>query len=98
MPQFDRYMGCTSADLIRWLPQALGELHTNTCLVVDGRVLKEATQPQLRIFGSSQPVRKIALLEIPVLKVTLQFSESWSQEDCEAVLNRFDLYTRRGGG
>ena len=98
MPQFDRNMGCTSADLMRWLPQALGELHTNTSLVVDGQVLKEAAQPQLRIFGSCQPVRKIALLEIPVLQVRLQFSESWSQEDCEAVLNRFDLYTRRGGG
>ncbi|WP_216184616.1 hypothetical protein [Polynucleobacter sp. MWH-HuK1] len=98
MPQFDRNMGCTSADLMRWLPQALGELHTNTSLVVDGRVLKDAAQPQLRIFGSSQPVRKIALLEIPVLQVRLQFPDDWSQGDCEAVLNRFDLYTRRGGG
>ncbi len=98
MPQFDRNMGCTSADLMRWLPQALGDLHTNASLVVDGQVLKEVAQPQLRIFGSSQPVRKIALLEIPVLKVRLQFSESWSQDDCEVVLNRFDLYTRRGGG
>lgn len=98
MPQFDRNMGCTSADLMRWLPQALGELHANTSLVVDGQVLKEATQPQLRIFGSSQPVRKIALLEIPVLQVRLQFPDDWSHEDCEAVLIRFDLYTRRGGG
>ena len=98
MPQFNRNMGCTSADLMRWLPQALGELHTNTSLVVDGQVLKKTDQPQLRIFGSSQPLRKIALLEIPVLQVKLQFSESWSQSDCEAVLKRFDLYTRRGGG
>ena len=98
MPQFDRNMGCTSADLMRWLPQALGELHTNTSLVVDGQVLKEVAQPQLRIFGSSQPVRKIALLEIPVLQVRLQFPDDWSHEDCEAVLIRFDLYTRRGGG
>ncbi len=98
MPQFDRNMGCTSEDLMRWLPQALGKLHTNTSLVIDGQLLKEATKPQLRIFGSSQPVRKIALLEIPVLQVKLQFSESWSQSDCEAVLKRFDLYTRRGGG
>ena len=91
-------MGCTSADLMRWLPQALGELHSNTSLVVDGQVLKEAAHPQLRIFGSSQPVRKIALLEIPVLQVKLHFSESWSESDCESVLKRFDLYTRRGGG
>jgi len=83
---------------MRWLPKALGELHANTSLVIDGQVLKEAAQPQLQIFGSSQPVRKIALLEIPVLQVRLQFAENWSQDDCEAVLNRFDLYTRRGGG
>lgn len=91
-------MGCTSADLMRWLPQALGELHANTSLVIDGQILKEADQPQLRIFGSSQPLRKIALLEIPVLQLRFQFSENWSQDDCEAALNRFDLYTRRGGG
>uniref|UniRef100_B1XT20 Uncharacterized protein n=1 Tax=Polynucleobacter necessarius subsp. necessarius (strain STIR1) TaxID=452638 RepID=B1XT20_POLNS len=90
-------MGCTSADLMRWLPQALGELHTNTSLVVDGQVLKEAAHPQLRIFGSSQSVRKIVLLEIPVLQVRLQFSESWSQDDCEVVLNRFDLCVGMGG-
>jgi hypothetical protein len=98
MPQFDRNMGCTTADLLRWLPLALGDLYPHASLVIDGLVLKEATQPQLQIVGSSQPVRKIALLEIPVLQVRLQFSESWSQSDCEAVLKRFDLYTRRGGG
>lgn len=76
MPQFDRNMGCTSADLMRWLPQALGELHANTSLVIDGQILKEADQPQLRIFGSSQPLRKIALLEIPVLQLRFQFSEN----------------------
>lgn len=91
-------MGCTSADLARWLPQALGDLYNNTSLIIDGQVLKEATHAQLQIVGSSQPIRKIALLEIPVLQVRLQFSEDWSLDACEAVLKRFDLYTRRGGG
>lgn len=98
MPQFERKMGCTTADLLRWLPQALGDLYPNTSLVIDGQTLKRAIHPQLQIFGSSQPIRKIALLEIPVLLVKLQFPEDWSQDRCEASLNRFDLYTRRGGG
>lgn len=98
MTQFERRMGCTSADLVRWLPQALGNLYPSTTLQIDGRVLKEADHPQLQIFGTSQPVRKIALLEIPVLHLRLEFSEGGTRDDCEAALKRFDLYTRRGGG
>ena len=91
-------MGCTTADLLRWLPQALGELYSSTNLLVDGRILKEVQHPQLQIFGTIQPVRRIALLEIPALQVRFEFSEGWTQDDCEAALKRFDLYTRRGGG
>ena len=98
MLQFERKMGCTSADLLRWLPQALGELYFRTSLVVDGQPLIEVHSPLLQIFGSSKPARKIALLEIPVLEVILLFSEGWTHGECEAILNRFDLYTRRGGG
>ena len=98
MLQFERKMGCTTADLLRWLPEALGELYPHTSLFVDGQLLRDVHNPRLQIFGSSQPKRKIALLEIPVLEVKLLFSSSWTKSDCEAVLNRFDLYTRRGGG
>jgi len=98
MLQFERKMGCASADLLRWLPQALGDLYLHTSLVIDGQPLKEVSNPRLQIFGSSQPIRKIALLEIPVLEVVLVFSGDLTQSDCEAALNRFDLYTRRGGG
>ena len=91
-------MGCTTADLLRWLPQALGDLYSQTNLVIDGQLLKEASNPLLEIMGSSQPLRKIALLQIPVLEVRLRFSGDWNQSECDAVLKRFDLYTRRGGG
>lgn len=91
-------MGCTTADLLRWLPQALGDHYLNASLVIDGQTLKQAPKPQLQIFGFSQPARKIALLEIPVLQVMLNFPDGWAKSDCEAILNRFDLYTRRGGG
>ena len=91
-------MGCTTADLLRWLPQALDDLYSQTSLVIDGQLLKEARNPLLEIIGLCQPIRKIGLLEIPVLELRLLFSESWKQCECDAVLKRFDLYTRRGGG
>lgn len=98
MLQLERSMGCTSADLLRWLPQALGDLYWSTTLVIDGETFLDVKNPQLSIYGVKQAPRKIALLQIPVLEVKFQFSSRWTKMECEAVLNRFDLYTRRGGG
>jgi len=91
-------MGCTSADLIRWLPQALGSLYAQTSLMIDGNVLLSAAQPELELVGVSKPIRKMALLQIPILELEFYFSEIWSASDCDEALKRFDLYTRRGGG
>lgn len=91
-------MGCTPADLVRWMPQALGELYPLTSLVIDGQSSLNPTEPLLEINGLTMPSRKIALLEIPILSLKLTFAESFTIAQCEAVLGRFDLYTRRGGG
>lgn len=98
MLEFERKMGCTSADLLRWLPQALGDLYSQTSLVIDDKIFLRVERPKLEIHGATQPARKIALLEIPVLEVRLRFASNWTRADCEAALNQFDLYTRRGGG
>jgi hypothetical protein len=98
MTKFVREMGCTPEDLVRWLPQALGDLYPHSNLVIDGRSLLVAKNPQLQIMGSIKPARKIALLHIPVLDLKLEFAENWTSHQCEAALKRFDLYTRRGGG
>jgi hypothetical protein len=98
MTQFVREMGCTPEDLLRWLPQALGDLYPNSTVVLDGRILLSAQNPQLQIEGRSKPSRKIALLHIPVLDLRLKFDKNWTTIQCEAALKRFDLYTRRGGG
>jgi hypothetical protein len=98
MSKFVREMGCTPEDLVRWLPQALGDLYLNSTVVLDGRILLSAQNPQLQIEGSSKPSRKIALLDIPVLDLRLKFAENWTAIKCDAALKRFDLYTRRGGG
>jgi hypothetical protein len=98
MTQFAREMGCTPEDLMRWLPQALGDLYPNSALTIDERILLRPINPLLRMEGRSRPSRKIALLDIPVLDLRLEFPENWTSQECEAALKRFDLYTRRGGG
>jgi len=98
MPKFVREMGCTPEDLVRWLPQALGDLYPNSTVVLDGNILLSAKIPELQIEGRSKPSRKIALLDIPVLDLRLKFAKNWTAIQCEAALKRFDLYTRRGGG
>jgi hypothetical protein len=93
-----REMGCSSADLVRWLPQALNDLYPHTSLQIDGRDLQSVSDPFLQISGITRPERKIALLSIPVLDLSLSFAPSFPQERLNDVLRRFDLYTRRGGG
>ena len=58
MAQFTREMGCTPADLIRWLPEALGDLYPHASLKLDGNILLSAQNPQLEMIGVSRPVRK----------------------------------------
>ncbi len=98
MHEIQREMGCTVADLVRWLPQALNDLYSQTSLMIDGEDLLIASNPVLQISGITRPERKIALLNIPVLDLKLSFGSSFPQERLEDVLRRFDLYTRRGGG
>ncbi len=98
MHEIQREMGCTVADLVRWLPQALNDLYSQTSLRIDGEDLLIASHPVLQISGITRPERKIALLNIPILDLKLAFASSFSQEGLDDVLRRFDLYTRRGGG
>lgn len=98
MYQVKREMGCTVEDLLRWLPKALGQLYALTNLELDGRFLLVAKGPLITISGFSRPDRKIALLHIPVLDLTISFAPSLNKLEIEEALSRFDLYTRRGGG
>ena len=98
MRQIKREMGCTTADLVRWLPQALDDLYLQTSLKIDGQDLLDVSDPILSITGITLPKRKIALLNIPVLDLNLCFSPFFPKERLGDVLKRFDLYTRRGGG
>ena len=98
MIQIKREMGCTPEDLVRWLPMALGNLLPSARFELDGKTLLPAANPLVVISGISKPRRTIALLKIPVLDLNLTFANTLTKSQCEEALNRFDLYTRRGGG
>jgi len=93
-----REMGCTPEDLLRWLPKALGDLYQQTSLAIDGEKLLIANPSRIWMQGTTLKSRKIALLHIPVLELKMAFDPSFSAEQIQNILDRFDLYTRRGGG
>ena len=91
-------MGCTPEDLLRWLPEALGDLYPQTSLIVDDQKLLAGEPARILMQGAALRSRKIALLLIPVLELEIIFDASFSAEHIQSILTRFDLYTRRGGG
>lgn len=93
-----REMGCTPDDLVRWLPEALSDLYQQTSLVIDDRELLLSPHSRIRMCGTTLKSRKIALLSIPVLDLAITFDTLFSAEQIQNILDRFDLYTRRGGG
>ena len=93
-----REMGCTPDDLLRWLPEALGDLYPQTSLMVDDQNLLAGEPARVLMQGVTLKSRKIALLLIPVLELEIMFDTSFSAEQIQSILARFDLYTRRGGG
>ena len=90
----DREMGCTREEFLRWLPGAAG--HARASLVGDGLSLALAGG-QVRLSLEARPPRRIALLELPVLAVRFRFIGLAAAARAE-FLERFDAYTRRGGG
>lgn len=91
-------MGCSVDDLVRWFPLALGNFYTQTSLHIDGIELLQPKNPLIAIAGITRAPRKIALLSIPILSLRLQFDESLDLAELRKIMERFDLYTRRGGG
>ena len=98
MHHLKREMGCSKEDLVRWLPQALGELYSVAKVDIDGQIVLDSERPLIHISGRSHSDRKIALLHIPVMELCFEFAQSLSTDQIDAALKRFDLYTRRGGG
>lgn len=93
-----REMGCTEADLLRWLPGATRHAPIET------RIAGQETLHRVRLDGGMveiasrpMPPRRIGGIVLPVLKVAFRFVNLDEQQRA-AFLTYFDHYTRRGGG
>lgn len=95
--QFERLMGCTAHDLQRWLPEALGSYYPRCSLEIDGITIIHHKDPMIQLVGLTRNDRQIALLRIPQLHLQLKLIHL-TDHQMQALLERFDLYTRRGGG
>ena len=92
--QFQREMGCLAAELGAWLPRIAGErpLHLE-----DGGARIGLGGGHLRLDWQTLPPRRIALLSLPRLDVRFRF-EAVPADERGHFMQRFDLYTQRGGG
>lgn len=87
-------MACTEAEWLSWLPRAAGE---HACEVSGACARVTIGAGQLQLSWSALPPRVIALVRLPRLGVRFVFSDV-PQAERHAFMQRFDLYTQRGGG
>lgn len=90
-------MGLTEALFWQTLPSAVGPEGVITA--GNPAVIRFPARPDhlLHINLTPLPDRKIASIQLPVLRVQLQF-QGFSADDQARFLKRFDLYFQRGGG
>jgi hypothetical protein len=94
---FKRLMGCNVEDLIRWLPEALGSYYEHSTLDVDGLLYRDTPNPLIRLMGKTKPDHQVSILRIPQLELSIELSDLMHDE-ATTIIQRFDLYTQRGGG
>lgn len=93
---FERVMGCTETELVCWLPRALPD----AALTLDrpaGHSVATWASSSLELRWHTLPPRRIALLEIPQLKVRFVY-QCLGNEERYRVQKCFDLQTHWGGG
>ena len=87
-------MGCTEADWLRWLPDAIGPFAWQRD---DASATVSLPGGRLRLRWAAGPPRVIALARLPVLRVGFVFDGPDAAQRL-AFMKRFDLYMQRGGG
>jgi hypothetical protein len=92
--RFEREMGCTEAQWLTWLPQAVGEHHWKLQSGTAGVRIGEGA---LGLKWQQAAPRVIGLVSIPVLQVSFRFA-GIPEETRQTFMKRFDLYMQRGGG
>ena len=92
--RFERDMGCTEGDWLRWLPDAIGEHHWK---LHPGSAGVRIGDGALGLKWQVAEPRVIALMRMPRLLVSFRFA-GLDEAQRHAFMKRFDLYMQRGGG
>ncbi len=92
--RFEREMGCTEAEWLRWLPAAIGE---HEWKLGAGAASVRIGAGTLELVWCIGEPRVIALMRMPRLHVAFRF-EGLDASQRLAFMKRFDLYMQRGGG
>lgn len=90
----EREMGCTREEFMRWLPGATRQAPLR--MSAEKAVLSVGNAT-VEIAFTQAPPRRIALLSMPVLNVSIRFSGAEAGAYREFI-DYFDLYMKRGGG
>ena len=92
--RFEREMGCTEADWLRWLPDAIGEHHWKRQERTVGVRIGDGA---LGLKWQVGEPRVIAQVQMPRLVVSFRFA-GVDEAARYTFMKRFDLYMQRGGG
>ena len=92
--RFEREMGCTEAEWLRCLPDAIGEHFWKQ---QDGAAGVRIGDGALGLKWQVLPPRVIALVQMPRLQVSFRFG-GVDEATRHAFMKRFDLFMQRGGG
>ena len=92
--RFEREMGCTEAEWLRWLPQAIGD---HFWKLQDGSAGVRIGDGALGLKWQVLPPRVIALAQLPRMQVSFRFA-GVEEATRQAFMKRFDLFMQRGGG
>ncbi|MDE0993779.1 MAG: hypothetical protein OSA23_11480 [Rhodospirillales bacterium] len=87
-------MGLSHREFFRTIVSALG---TDQFEKWDTRILLTTRDQTIEITLGVEGERRIALMVVPRTMVTLTFT-SYTQAQADAVLKRFDMMFKRGGG
>ena len=109
--RFEREMGCSEVEWLRWLPEAIGAHEwslqgRSACVEFDQAcagpqayaiAAAALLKPRLELSWQPLPPRSIALLTLPRLQVSFAF-HGLDEAGRQHFMRRFDLYLQRGGG
>lgn len=92
--QFEREMGCTEAEWLRWLPAALG---AHPFELSDGAATAQLEPGSVRLHWRVDEPLRMGLIRMPRLQLRFVF-EGLNEVQRHTFMQRFDLYLQRGGG